>query len=215
MKRWAIIVLATLLFGCGKKDATVEESYTGTIIVLDYDTHSPVPGAKVFKRLMPYSITLEDSAVSDASGKVIFNNIPAHKYYYFDPSKAGMTVPYIPYGKGPFTSDRTDTVYLGKNSYVNLHLHRSGIFSPGDAIELAVRHNYSPVDGSVYSENVYMGLALSPDTTIKVATFYMNPPYGTRLVIGERITRSGGNITLTYDSVNKIQYSIQDYYLNY
>lgn len=209
---YLLLFFAGAIAGCSKPRGVEVVNYTITGVVLDYDTKLPITGATVYSNTFPVLTVNLDSATTDGSGKVAFTHSSNEGVWILSAKKSGLIIPEFFYYYPPLQFvDRIDTLYLGRPSFVDMHIHRTGTYQATDVIEVNVNHN---TWGGAHSQNVYTSFANSPDTLIHVPTFYMSP-YGTKLQIERKMARSGGIVTYYYDSTDKIQYSTRNYFLNY
>lgn len=209
---YLFFVFVGTIVGCHKPKGVEVVNYTITGVVFDYDSKLPIAGATIYSTPFPILTVPLDSATTDGSGKVIFTHSSDEGVWILSVKKSGFILPeffyYIPTIQ---FVDRIDTLYLGRPSFVDMYIHRTGTYQTTDVIEVTVNHN---TWGGAHTQNVYANFANSPDTLIHVPTFYMFP-YGMKLQIERKMTRSGGIVTTYFDSTDKIQYGVRNYFLNY
>lgn len=217
MKQILIAVSILPMFvSCDK--TTPDNDYTITAVVVDIDTRTTIPGAKVYSQVFPRafgSLQVYDSAFSDASGKAVFTHQKGERRSVIAISKIG----YVPtgailYSISPNFVDRTDSVYLGRGSYVNLTVHRTGTYLPGDSVHVKVKGNYNRDGIPGHFWTVVKDLAITPDKVLNLEAIY-HPFYNPKLNFECDIRRAGLVLTTISDSTDMIQYSTKSYTLNY
>lgn len=219
-----ILLLCFVIAGCKKSSTSEEEEYyTINGIVLDYDNQLPVSAAKVKATVIyacvspPFPCFPEDSALSDASGRVSFRvkkslpevGLSSEKNSYLWPHAASA------YWRWPDKRDRTDTVFMARTSFLNLTIHKSGIYQPQDTIRIYVTGDYlsatyfNQIGRLLYENNVNL-----PDRIVNLYTWYNAPGY-TKLYFNWEVRRNGNMIVYKSDSANLIQFGSQNFSINY
>ena len=216
-----VLILSVILFGCSKP-SDEDEYYTITGIVLDFDSYATIAGAKVYLKQLGNMVSIYDSAVSDANGKVYFKlkNNGIHQTLY--PTKAGYLNPVYLYLSYVDEKDRTDTLYLARPSFVNLTSHKTGTYLATDSVNIQVQNDYVEPGGIQYffPRTLYKGIANVPDKTFNLQTIYGHAIgsffFGTyKVYFGCEIIRNGGVISAKSDSTTVTQFGIQNFTFNY
>jgi hypothetical protein len=220
MKKLLIaLIITSILFGC-KKSSTEEEYYTVTGQVLDLDSKLPIVGATAYLSGIPPA---SDSALTDALGRVTFRYRVGERSRIFYVVKNGYLRP-INYYAGVSTSvSRTDTFFLARPSFVNVTAHRIGSYLVSDTIEIQVAGDNVPSIGETNGYRIlHRDKANAPDKLYNLQAVY-NVNYSfwnqflghEKLYFIKNIIRSGSVISTNTDSTNIIQFSTQNFTLNY
>jgi hypothetical protein len=214
-----ICFLLIILNSCKKSSTAVDEYYTITGVVLDYDAKTPIEGAKVYcgKGICVGNCPFPkgDSAITDVSGKVCF------QYKKDDARKRLLPVKvnYIytqSYGTDdPVNIDRTVTLYLARQCYANVLIRKTGNYLPLDSVVVRVMGDYTSELG-LYSfyRNLFTDKANSPDKQFNLYAFYASPNF-TKIYFQWDVIRNGSIITTKSDSTDLIQFGTKNYTLNY
>lgn len=212
-----VTAILGIILTTGCKKSSPDNDYTITAVVLDIDSRAPIPVAKVYSQAYPIfgSPIVFDSSYSDASGKTRFTHKKGDARMIFAVSKPG----YIPAGLLPLSGglyfvDRTDTSYMTKASAVDLSIHRSNTYLPGDSVYVKVKGIYIPGGFSGFFYTVAQYLANSPDRLINLQAFYSSP-YHTKLYFQCDIIRGGTVFSSQLDSAEMIQFGTRNHTLNY
>ncbi|MBL7700961.1 MAG: hypothetical protein JNM14_01820 [Ferruginibacter sp.] len=215
-----LVFISCVLFSC-KKSSGEDEYYTVTGIVLDFDSHTPISDAKVYVKVFT-TITVLDSAVSDANGKVSFRFKNDGRHMTLHPAKPALLNPVYLYLSYIDEKDRTDTLYLARPSFVNFTSHKTGIYLATDTVNIQVQNDYIEPTGIQYSHprTIYKGPANVADKTFNLQTIYGHNIgsffFGaTKMYFGCEIIRNGGVIAAISDSTNIIRFGTQNFTLNY
>jgi len=217
-----LLALTIIIASCKKSD---DEYYTISGLVLDMDAKTPITSAKVYAGNSFYLPS--DSAVTDVNGRVSFRFRKDGTLVQMRPAKDNYVRPFLFILQQPANKNRTDTVYLGRPSFVNLTMHKTGAYLPQDSIELNVRNHYA--DGifrDIYSYHS-RDKADTPDKSFNLNSFYalpaaatnppriVNVPPVTKLYFQWQIIRNGNIIDTKTDSTELIQFGTKNYQLNY
>lgn len=213
-----ILVFATTLISCKKSsNSTNIDSgyYTITGIVLDIDNRTPIVGAKVYAGAPPI-LSPSDSAFSDAAGRVSFRVKKEGQVKTLYAVKDNYVLPHSIFGF--YVSayvDRTDTVYLARQSYVNLTIHKTGTYLPLDSIALKVAGDYYSAAGySASYRSILRDKADATDKIFNLYSWYQSPNF-TKIYFQWDIIRNGAVISTQSDSTTMIQFATKNYTLNY
>jgi hypothetical protein len=213
------VILILTFSSCKKADSPASlVSYTIKGIVLDGDTYTPISNAKVYCSFLPFtSALILDSSFSDLQGKVSFKYENDFVPKGLTGSKSGY-LPAIVNGysvKFDAGYDRTDTVFMVKNSVVNLTIHRANSYTSSDNLVVKAKGNiYGIGSGNVSFTDCYTGIAnqLSDGHLILNAQYF---PANPKIYLQWYIYRSGIQLNSGNDSVNLAQYGAVNYNLNY
>lgn len=229
MKQALIIFFFSLLLTSCKKSSENDDGYYSVKgIVIDWDSKTPISGAKVYSGFFGYFSVPTDSAVSDANGQVNFmfkkegnpKILVGAKWDYIPPTTYFMPTGFV---------DRIDTVYLAKPSFINLTTHKTGTYQPLDSIDLQIMGIYIPTilhhstgldpfmrdkadaaDKLFNLQSVY-NLATNTSNNNSKA-FY---PLCKKVYFKLDIIRNGNIISTQIDSTDLIQFNTKDFTLNY
>lgn len=218
-----IILFATFIssvfFSCKKNDSSASlVSYTITGVVLDADTYTPISNAKVYCSFLPLSSSLTfDSSFSDLQGKVSFK----YEDDYMPRGLTGKKNGYLPAIVSNYTIkfaagyDRTDTVFMVKNSVANLIIHMANTYTSTDQLVVKAKGNIDGIgSGNLSFAECYTGNAnqiQDRNLTLNAQYFPSNP----KIYLQWYINRNGLQINSGSDSVNLVQYGTVNYTLNY
>jgi len=211
-----IFFITTILASC-KKSTAVDDDYTITGVVLDWDARTPIAGAKTYT--IPRFVAigtqlLLDSGITDALGKVVFTYKKADPRILYKAEKTGYILPFnIIHAIHSSTEDITDTTYLVRPSYVNVTVHKAGIYLPGDSVDIKAKGHYNPDNLTGYL-TVIRDKADSPDKILNLPAFYFSPYY-TKMYFQWDIIRNGSILSSGSDSTDMIQFATKNYSLNY
>jgi hypothetical protein len=213
--------IAILLFflSCKKEQSPIKSnSYTIKGIVLDADTYNPISNAKIYCSFLPFiSAVRYDSAFSDLQGNVSFtyndanmpNGLTGNKNGYLPAIVNGYTI------KFDAGYDRLDTVFMVKNSDVNLRIHMANTYIQGDVLVVKAKGNiYGTGSGNLSFTDCYTGDAKQlsdKNLTLNAQYFPANP----KIYLQWNVSRGGVQLTSGSDSVNLLQYGVINYNLNY
>ena len=213
----AFLIILTF-FSCKKADSPANVvSYTIKGIVLDADTYTPIPNAKIYCSTLPFNYALTfDSTFSDLQGQVSFT--------YNDYIPKGLTgkksgyLPAIVNGyllKYDAGYDRNDTVFMVKNSAVNLIIHMTNIYTSLDYLVIKAKGNIDGTgSGNLSFTDCYTGIANQiPDRNLILNAQYF--PTTPKIYLQWYTYRNGVQLTSGSDSVNLVQYGAVNYNLNY
>lgn len=210
---FALFLLAALLSSCKKSSSTDDGYYHITGIVLDVDSRAPIAAAKIYVR---ENFVYIDSAISDANGRVSFTFKKEGNLKSLYPTKDNYLLPHSQWGV--FISgyaDRTDTAYLGRKSFVNVTVHKTGTYMPLDSIDLRIAGDYYSAAGySAGYRSVLRDKADAADRVLNLYAWYLSP-YSTKIYFQWDIIRSGAVISTQSDSTAMIQFGIKNFTLNY
>lgn len=213
--KYIYIVALFSVFGtsCKKSSTPANDSYTITVLVKDKDNQAAIAGAKVYFGRYPI---LSDSAITDANGSASFSFKKETGVKLTFVKKDGYVIPHFSFFPVPLTyEDRTDILYLGKASYVNLTLHKNNAWLPADTILFQVKYDYNTPD--VFSSElrgVVTGKADTANRVLNLYSYYNNPGY-TKMYFKWDIKRSGSIISSSTDSTDLIQYGTKNFTINY
>lgn len=203
----AILLITATIISCKK---STDDYYTITCLVLDWDSKVPISGAKVYVLNIHVSIGLEDSAVTDPNGRVSFRYKKEGAYKTLFTDKGGYVIPYALIHSGNRSyDDRTDTLYLARPSYVNVTIHKAGIYLPNDSVDIKVKEGLLG-----YYKTFIRDKADSPDKTLNLSAFY-SPPYYTKLYFQWDMIRNATVLSSSSDSTDLIQFGTKNFNLNY
>lgn len=218
----AILILSSILFGCNKPSEE-DEYYTLTGLVLDFDSKAPISGAKVYAQALCIPNCLPtDSAITDLAGKVsfrlkingIFISLNSNKSNYLSLAPHNLL-----YG---INVTRTDTMYLARPSFVNVTVHKAGTYLPSDSVAIKVLGDYDyGYHGTFYTyKTIHRDKADMPDKTFNLQAVYgstQHPYYlgSVKLYFIKDIIRNGTVFSSQTDSINIIQFGVQNFTLNY
>lgn len=220
MKIILSVVLITLTFSSCKKEESPASlvSYTIKGIVLDADTYTPISNSKVYCSFLPFTSALTfDSSFSDLQGKVSFK----YDNDFMPKGLTGNKIGYLPAIANGYSVkfdagyDRNDTVFMVKNSVVNLTIHMVNTYTSSDHLVVKAKGNiYGIGSGNVSFTDCYTGIAnqLSDRNLILNAQYFLANP---KIYLQWYIYRSGIQLTSGNDSVNLVQYGAVSYNLNY
>ncbi len=209
-----ILLFCLIFFGCKKEQE--EDYYILNGVLLDYDSSAPISGVKVkaiHNCILP--CTTVDSADSDASGRVSFRIKKSISEVTLFAEKAGYLRPHGIQGHYPEKIDRTDTLYFTRPSFLNVTIHKNGIYLPQDSVRIHVEGDYlSPTYFSSASRTLYNDNTNLPDRIFNLYTWY-NAPNHTKLHFYWEVIRNGNIISLKADSANLVQFGTQNFTINY
>jgi len=220
MKQQLILVLiVAILAGC-KKSSNDDGYYTVNGIVIDYDSKTPIAGAKVRVGFFPFVVT--DSAISDANGRVAFR---FKKEGEFKPLTVTKDNYLTPFGFGGFYAsynDRTDTLRAARPSFVNLTIHKSNSYLPLDSINVQVLGDYTGGFSFNY-RNLWRDKADAADKTFNLQALYQANTGGapaiaygtTKLYFQWDIIRAGAIVSSKTDSTDLVQFATKNFTINY
>ena len=175
MKQIITLLLLSGIFISCNKSTKEDEDYTITATIIDFDTNTPVAGAKVTVKesASPYFVTAIDSAISDANGRVSFTYRKDGQYKFLNQSKANYLNPMIWRLAYLNYDDRTEILYLAKPSFINVTSHKTAIYLPSDTLDIQVLGDNVP---SVGQYNDYRTLhrdkAEAPDKQFNLQAVY-------------------------------------------
>jgi hypothetical protein len=223
MKQILTILFISATVASCKKSSTDDGYYTITGLVLDWDSKAPIAGAKVFSEsLFTLPIAL-DSAVSDASGRVIFKFLKSQTGPILYAIKPGYEYPFYSLIIGVRVNnivDQTDTIFMARASNLNLTLHQAGSYISTDSMHVWIsgyRKAIYFVGGDPMTKVDLLELdrrAMAPDSLLNFSTVYFNPPYQ-KTYFRWNIFRNGSVISGGSDSTDLIQFGTKNYNLNY
>ncbi|MBI5856249.1 MAG: hypothetical protein HZB42_01260 [Sphingobacteriales bacterium] len=213
------ILLLFFLISCSKSEKQAQ-SYTVSALALDWDSRTPLPDAKVYLAEQfiifnsPWKIF--DSATTDINGRAFFVRSEAEYSQVFGISKPGyvrVNGPAFPITQR--NQDRTDTCYLGMPSFVNLTIHNSHSYLPGDSVVVSAKDYYSLGQPVSFFDGVFSGPAVSPDRTVQLTGFYLTPN-STKIWIQCKVYRNNTEIYYTgLGYAEMIQFGTVNYTMNY
>ena len=214
---FAILFFTAILTSC--KKSSDDDYYTITGVVLDWDSKAPIAGAKVYAGVSFFTPALNDSAITDANGKVSF------KYKWEDGGKAlflvkaGYINPSSIITMIRSNSDRTDTLYLARASYLNVNIHRVNSYPNSDTVVIwlsgyRVFNIFGQNNLSLTQLYQLKRVANAADTIINVESVYFAPPYQ-KAYLNWDIVRNGSILSTQSDSTDLIQFGTKNYSLNY
>lgn len=213
MRKTLIILLLLVSFISCKKSSD-DGNYTITVLVLDYDTKTPIPGATALAKTIYSSSEPWDSLITDVNGRAVFRyKVTGNRKMTYS-LKNGYLNPNIIVQNSLSETNRIDTNYLVRPSLVSLLVHKTGSYLSGDSIEVKMKGFYAPQYYVTYFASVFKRLANTTDTSMNVYCFYFNPD-GRKLYFQWEIIRNNTVISTQNDSSNLIQYGTKSYTLNY
>lgn len=206
------ILLISIFVGC-KKSTAEDEYFNLGVLVLDYDARTPIANATVYPKSIWGGIT--DSAFSDANGRVSFRVKKDNTIYIPMGIKNNYVIPAVGRYARSGNYDRTDTVFLVKPSYINVTIHKTGIFLAQDSIAIRVKNDYfSPIFYSNDYRNLTQAKADAPDKVFNLTSWY-HPVAMPKIYFQWDIIRSGSVISTQTDSTSMIQFGTKNFTLNY
>ncbi len=213
------IIVLLIFLSCKKgQSPTNSTSYTIRGIVLDADTYNTISNVKVYCSFLPFISAIRyDSAFSDLQGNVSFtynnanmpNGLTGTKIGYLPAIVNGYTI------KFDAGYDRLDTVFMVKNSDVNLRIHMANTYIQGDVLVVKAKGNiYGTGSGNLSFTDCYTGDAkqLSDKTLTLSAQYFLTNP---KIYLQWNVSRGGVQLSSGVDSVNLVQYGAVNYILNY
>ena len=216
-----LLFLSCVLISC-KKTSDEDEYYTLNGLVLDYDNQLPIVGAKVrsFTTCSPHCPPT-DSAITNADGRVsfrfriddIYEVLYAEKINYISQTEKYFLL----YGINP----KEDTIYLARPSFVNVTVHKTGIYLPSDTIKVQVYGDALSIGGPWTGYRVlHNGKANAPDKLFNLQAVYSHnlntlPFMHQKVYFIKDIIRNGSVLSSQTDSTNIIQFGTQNFTLNY
>lgn len=210
-----VLLFTLFVFGC-KKSSTEDEYYTIQGLVLDIDSKTPIPAAKVYLNEFVGRSANIDSAIADANGRVSFTLKKEGTYKLLSAVKVNYLNPLI-YGFFVLAHvSRTDTVYLGRSSFVDLTLHKTNTYLPTDSILVSVSGDYeSPTSGHTFNYRfIIRDNANMPDRLLNLYTLYVPTTYE-KLFFTTHHIRNGVEISVQNYSTDLIRYGTKSYTINY
>jgi len=203
-----------VLVGCSKPE-NPGITTNATITVLDWDSRLPITGAMVRTAVAPGFIRSVDSALTNSNGQVsfIFQN---NDIYLMLAEKPGYQLRYGSYL--PAASINGLTLYMMKNSYLDMNTLRTGTYNSTDSLKVKVETYWI---GDQFLIGITKGevfrlsrLANASDTALTIPLLYFVPPYHKAFITWD-IERNGSVILHGTDSTSLIQYGHQNYSVNY
>lgn len=211
---YALITVLTFL-SCKKNDSPASlVSYTITGVVLDADTYTPISNTKVYCSFLPFGSTPTfDSSFSDLLGKVSFK----YENDYMPKGLTGKKGGYLPAIVNGYALkfdagyDRKDTVFMVKNSVVNLIIHKANTYSLSDQLVVKAKGNIEGIrSGNLSFTECYAGDANQiPDRSLILNAQYF--PTNPKIYLQWFIYRNGIQLTSASDSINLMQYGTINY----
>ncbi len=214
----SLLLIGITLLSCKKDEPAGLDSYTITGVVLDADNYTPISNTKVYCSFLPFSSALTfDSSFSNLQGKVSFRYENDHMPKGLTGKKSGY-LPAIVNGyalKFDAGYDRNDTVFMVKNSVVNITVHMANTYTSSDILFVKAKGNIEGIgSGTISYTQCFMGNADHfQDRSLILNSQYF--PANPKIYLQWYIHRNGINQPLVTDSVNLVQYGTVNYNLNY
>lgn len=208
------LLIYSLILGCKKPSKDNDSSYTLAALVLDFESHNPLSGAKVFVYVAGFAPI--DSALTNANGYASFSYKTGDGRKTLRAAKVDYLQPFYITTNLPISSDRTDTLYLARPSLLRITTMRTGPHQANDSIKIRVNNYPSFIfTGQSYPNNYeFRRLANAADTTVILPMVYYQAPNEKAYVHWE-IIRGTTTIFSQSDSVVLLQHSTKNYTLSY
>jgi hypothetical protein len=224
-----LILFLAILFTACSKNSSDDNSPTISAMVIDFDSQTPIEGAKVFFKQdfqSPF-----DSTITDVNGRasIAMPSLNPSLFLHIYARKNGLLP--LPYGVAIDVNrlDNTSwphTIALARPSFVNLIVHQQGPYNVNDSIIVSTQGLYKNDNSGLrgWYEEVYRGKAISTDKNFPFKTIYHNPAPSNPPVLLQgyskayfkyEIIRGGSIITTRIDSTNLIQFGTVSFTLNY
>ena len=216
----AILLLCAFFYGCKKENESEEENYTLTGIVRDFDSNTPIPGAKVYVKEYDYFGKIVDSALTDANGMVSITRPKLGGFTFLYPRKNNYLDPIYLIGYYGDYEDRTWNLFLARPSFINVTTHKTQTYLPSDTVNIQSAGAHIPPIGQSTYTNLLRDKAEAPDRLFNLQAAYGhligNIFYGShKIYFRTEIIRNSAVISTKEDSTNVIQFSTQNFTLNY
>ena len=214
-----LILIAVLFITCKKG---TDNNAVVNIAVFDWDTKTPIPGAKVYSHDGTL-ITLppDDSVVTNSNGLA---SVPTSTgaIQTVSAEKPGYSITWINEFYSIAAGNIMDTIYLARSSYVDITLHQANSYLTNDVLHVRIS-GYRRTVSSIPSGMILGATAgkqrqaIAVDTALHWAIAYFPPPFQ-KAYINWEVLRNGQTVTVIRsgsDSVNLSRYGTVNYTVNY